>query len=282
MAVSQRKADVVYSRSNSSILSASKLSTPLSEAIIPSDLFDGLDKFFSTDNSPVQNPNSTTVVFLTFLSSYFQVASETTTGVMATSYLQALLVLPLLLFQANWFNPDLLPSPDYPATGLPTAFYASADLAKSGVRASIPRWSAILYAVTCVMAYFWCVGGMCIAMSVQTPPTTPFEMIDFASRVVSTPKKHSLSDLLAQTSIGKADLVREKLEEKALFVRYVGFSGDNDEVGHGSGNDGVGNGGGKDKARKDCESAIRNRPGKVGFLLKNTEAGRLNRDDYYE
>lgn len=189
MTISKPTSDVVYSRSNASILSSSNLALPLSDQVIaPSDLFSALDKFFSTDTSStfgLPNPNTTNVSFLMFLCSYFITAGETLTGVEATAYLQSILAMPLLLFQANWLNPNLVAAPDHPAKGLPPALYVSANLAKSAVRAFIPRWTVIVYTVVSVSTYFWCIGGMCFALFVQGPPTTSFELIDFASRVVS-------------------------------------------------------------------------------------------------
>jgi hypothetical protein len=46
-------------------------------------------------------------------------------------------------------------------------------------------------------------------------------MIDFASRIVANCGNNSLSKVLSETWNGNFDVVREKLESKALFLRDV-------------------------------------------------------------
>ena len=47
--------------------------------------------------------------------------------------------------------------------------------------------------------------------------------VDFASRVVSNKENATFAKTLASTSVGDTDVVREKLEDKALFVRDLPF-----------------------------------------------------------
>ena len=224
MAISRRTSDVVYSRANSSILSITGSSAPSPETIQPADLFVAFEDYFdlgTSSNSGPLDTNTTTAALMLFLSSYFVTASETPSGVLATSYLRSLLALPLLLFQASWFNLNLKSSPDQPATGLPSELYVSADLARFGTRAYIPPWTVILYIIISLSAYIWAVGGLVFSALVQWPPASPFELIDFVSRVITKSSNNSLATTLAEIADTKTDELREKLEDKTIFVGPV-------------------------------------------------------------
>lgn len=217
MAVSQRTSNIVYA-TNSSILTGTDLSEPVPIILDPTDLFHVFDQIFGSSSSSSANWNLTTGSLLLYLTTYLDVASDTPTGVQATTYLRTLLATPLLLFQQTWFNPNLRPSPDQPASGLDSMFYVTADLARSAPRAFIPRWTAIFYTNVTLLVFLWCFGGMCIVFFIQRPPITPFELIDFMSKVVSNRENLSTAKLLAATSNGSADAIRDVLEDKRLFV----------------------------------------------------------------
>lgn len=222
MAISERTSNIVYS-TNSSILTGTDLSEPVPTTLNPKDLFLAFNLIFETSPNGIANLNLTTDSLLLYLNSYLDVAGKTPTGVQATGYLRALLAIPLLLFQQTWFNPSLQPSPDEPVSGLDKAFYVTADLAHSAPRAFIPRWTVIFYTLVNLSVFLWCVGGMCVTLFIQRPPITPFELIDFASKVVSNRENQSMSTMLANISNGDEDITRKTLEDKGLFVGDVGI-----------------------------------------------------------
>ena len=104
---------------------------------------------------------------------------------------------------------------------------------------------------------------MYISLFVQTPSTTPFPVIDFASRVVSNGEDASFAKILASTSVGDTDVVREKLEDKVLFVRDLPFVNDEEVKKSRS-------------ASNDCKYRI------IGFTMDQNEGIKLNRKHLYK
>lgn len=123
------------------------------------------------------------------------------------TYLQALLVEPLLLFQSTGLTDDGLP----------------ADFSKNTVREVIPKWTVILCIICSVTIYFWCMRAMFFGLSVQSPSTTNFGLIDFAAKAAWNKGDNPLARLLNEFSVGRNDLVREKLEDKVRFLGDVRF-----------------------------------------------------------
>lgn len=236
VAYSRRTSDIVYDRYNSSvILSATNLSTPSAERITASDLFDGLEVMFGFDIShgsqALDISSSNSELLMTLAATFsalsqmpYPQASGISVGGQAYTYFVAILTMPVLLFQPTWVNPYYNITPLEPEAGLPPDLYISVDLSKQIVRAIIPKWTVIVYLIVSLAVYFWCIGGMFLSSFIQTPPSTPFELIDFSSRVVSNHDETSLSQLLAETWSGNSDTIREKLEGSGLYLRNVGFS----------------------------------------------------------
>lgn len=141
-------------------------------------------------------------------------------GGQAYIWFVGILTMPILLFQPNWLNPQLLNStPTAIENSLPPDLYISVDLSTQTVRAIIPQWTVFLYLIVTLAAYFWCVGGMLLALFVQTPPSTPFQLVDFASRVVANDNDTSVSHLLGETWGGTSGIIRQKLEGTSLYLR---------------------------------------------------------------
>jgi hypothetical protein len=220
---------------NSSILSVTNLTTPSVQNIAPTDLFSGLESVLGGDISTSTselNPDSANSGLVDLLAADFAdltnvphqdgaLGSATLPSADAYPLFWAILTLPPLLFQANWLNP-------YPVATSQLE-PVSVDILDAMIRAVIPQWTFILYLIASLAVYFWCVGGMCFALHVQGAPSTPFEVIDFASRIASNRGNNSLSKLLEETCDGNTNTIREKLEDKNLFLRNVGSSENGEE-----------------------------------------------------
>lgn len=229
MAISQRTADVVYSRTNSSILSTMNVSAPTTEIIAPSDFFLSFEAIFGVDNSnPASSENtnlfSANTILITVLQETFSITSKTPSEPELLSAFRGLLATPLLLFQPTWLNPNFNVSTDAFETALPPELYVDVDLSQSFKRLTIPKWTWIVYTVISLSIYVWCVAGMVVSLFVITPPTTAFEAIDFASRIVSNNEDNSFVKSLTELSIGSEDMTRRILQDKAVFVREVPLS----------------------------------------------------------
>jgi hypothetical protein len=233
IAYSRRTSDIVYDRYNSSvILSATNFSTPSPQNITASDLFDGLEMvFFGFDisqPSQVADIATSNGLLLTRLASTIASSSQipyapgVSLGGQAYTYFVGILTMTVLLFQPNWLNPfDLGIPPTAVAPDLPPDLYISVDLSTQTIRAIIPKWSVIVYLIVSLAVYFWCVGGMFLALSVQTPPTSPFQLIDFSSRVVANDDETSVSHLLSETWSGSSGAIRQNLASTRLYLRKM-------------------------------------------------------------
>lgn len=210
--ISKVTSDAVYSRDNATIISVTNSSRPVPVSISPSDLLIALNTIFP--NSDSNDLSQSVLNYVLDWLMVFWAESDEFTG---RQYLRSLLAQPLLLFQptVGWIS---VPE----NANLQYSVYT--ELAKTTTRAIIPRWTTILYTIVYGFAWFWCIGAMCVALSIQAPPTSAFELIDFSSRIISNQIDKTLANLLGELSIGETDLVREKLEDKALFVRDVGVT----------------------------------------------------------
>ena len=213
MAMTAITSEVVYSRSNSTILAVGNLTQASPVSIAPADLFFVLQQVFS------QN-----IYFLQLVADLLNNFSQAVNGYLAVPYLRAILTLPLLLFQpAGRLNPTIpAPSPYHPLGGLPQDLYASAELSKMNIRGWIPVSTFVPYLIFSLGMYFWCISWLLYTANIPAPPTTPFVLIDFASRVVANGFGFgSLARLLTGTTRGNVQDVREKLADKRVFLGEV-------------------------------------------------------------
>jgi hypothetical protein len=212
MVFSEVTSDVIYSRANATIISVANLSLPVPITIAPSDLFTALNTIFpNSDSGDIKG------AALDYFLDWTMVFWAESDGFTGRQYLRSLLTQPLLLFQptSGWVSV---------AANANLEYSVYTELSQSTTRAIIPRWTAILYAVVYVFVWCGCIGALCIALFIQGPATTAFDLIDFSSRIISNQSDKTLARLLSELSAGDAGLIREKLEDKALFVRDVGVS----------------------------------------------------------
>jgi hypothetical protein len=222
MAVSLRTSDTVFARSSRTILSVTNISPPTNANISLTDLFAALELVFGPDvsdnSSLLQDPFNCDQVVLNAYWFQFVVAFQNSDENIGLSPMRGMLALPVLLFQLNWMNPFFIVTPDQLEAGLPSELYVSVDLTRQVSRAVIPRWTIIVYSAMSLSMYIWCLVGMCAALGVIVPPTSAFEILDFACRVGAKPG-NTLAELLAELDIRSDSKIREKLQNTALFVR---------------------------------------------------------------
>ena len=229
MAISHCTADVVYSRTNRSFLSTTNVSAPTTQIIAPSDFFLAFETIFGFDSSYPEtqydiDPFSANDVLIDAINVEFSRSSHDPSGAVALSLFRGLLATPLLLFQPTYLNPNLNLSSEAPPKGLPPELYVTVALSQSFQWLTIPKWTWIVYVTISGSIYLWCAGGIAGALFIKTPPKTPFEVIDFASRVVSNDEEHGFADMREELSIGKEGTTRRKLQDKAILVTRDGLS----------------------------------------------------------
>jgi hypothetical protein len=203
------------------------MSSPSTETIPPIDLFAGLEIILG--NEPSTNAASSSEILIGILATTFKQQNQTIgPDYEPNSVFEAILFMPLLMFQATWVNPYNTMSLDQIGTNLPDENHVSIDLAQSFSRVVIPHWVAAVYTVMSISVYLWCLGGMFAALFILTPPTTQFEQIDFASRLVVNKNDNAFVETLAQLSVGTKDETRKRLQDKGLTIRDIrtGIQGD--------------------------------------------------------
>ena len=212
MSVEQRTVTTVYSRSNDSILYVTNMSESLIEQIEPLDLLSAFDFILANATALDVDGENLYASFFRYLWSWFNLDNEEMDDVQATVRLQSLLAQCLLMYQVGAVS----------GIDIPPSFHVSADFARESQRAIIPKWTVILYTIISGSIYLFAIGSMFIAMFVQGPSTTPFDSLDFASRVVSNPDT-TLRNLMSELSNGDIDRDRQRLEDKGLFIGDVKF-----------------------------------------------------------
>jgi hypothetical protein len=229
------------------------LSQPVPQTITPAGLRSAYTLFFGNDigTGTIVNTSSTFAEYILMVAYQF---SDQTPKVSYHTSLSALLAIPLIVFQQNGENPK------WNGTLLPPEYHVQIDLSNNYVLAVIPKWTVLLYTITSIVIVLWCAAGMFVAMLVQSPPTSSFDLVDFTSRVLASRGDSSLSNTLATLSNGNNGAIRRTLQNQALLVRDVRL--DSDEAGQGTGAD--------------------TQIGKIGFVFKGNGTARLSGGRLYE
>jgi hypothetical protein len=227
--VSYRTSDVTYSLENNSIISVSNLSEPTVERISPNVLYIGLEAILGLPNSnpvsPIEyDPGGAQASLLALLWNTFNGREESSIGGDGGAIIdvfRALLALPIILFEVNGNNRDFATNPDQLAAGLPSELYVTVDLTKSSTRPIIPLWTAIVYTTIAMLLYIWSMGCLFSTLFIVSPPSSPFEAVDFASRVVAKKKNNELEKKMEKLSLGYPGDIRRELQKTVIFAREV-------------------------------------------------------------
>jgi hypothetical protein len=135
-------------------------------------------------------------------------------------YLRALMTFPLLYFQETWGSPT---SPQYNDTavvqGLLPDMYIWVEFSESQTRVVIPDWTIILYIVMLLGVYIWCVGCLVLSLFIRGPPTTPHEVLDFATMVSGCRAVDATAiEVLGRVGPASSKAYRKALANETLFV----------------------------------------------------------------
>lgn len=211
MAMTTRISDVVYSRINHTILSVMNLRQSATVSIAPAGLYNVLAAVFEHDSALIEDINSWLIN-----------DALIPNGDKAQPWLRTFLTLPLILFQPAAMNPHVSPSPYHPSSGLPENLYATAQLAKMNVRGWIPPFTLVIYVIMSLSLYGWCVACLIYTTRIQTPRSTPFVLVDFASRVIANGYGDGcLIKELTEVTVGDSEAVRERLQNKRIFLGEI-------------------------------------------------------------
>lgn len=228
MALKDARADTFYYRTNTSAFQLNNLSedNPDHQFAI-SDYLNLLTRIFHTDINPATNrPNPDYAT--TQLLSYAQAAGLG--GVLdPNEVLASWLITPFVLFQANsylqwWvkYNGSVGPVP----AGLPQELYTTVDLTRTIARGVISPWTVFIFLVLACFIYFTCVACIIWSMTIQAPPTTHFQLVEFAARVVSKGQSNtSWATVLSKTANGDKGYLRSKLVDKNVYLGDVSTVG---------------------------------------------------------
>jgi len=138
------------------------------------------------------------------------------------------LVTPFVMFQANsdletWLT---VTNTSVEPVGLPQELYTTADLTQTVPRGVIAPWTVFIFLALASFIYFSCLACLSWSMTIQCPPTTHFQLVEFAARIVSKGQSStSWATVLSKTSNGKKAYLRSELVDKEVYlgdVRKVG------------------------------------------------------------
>jgi hypothetical protein len=222
-------------------------STP--QSLVSSELLASFDFLFGNDSNEIETPqeafssNSTA----DFGAAISFIAQQCTSNQIPLNC-GIILALPLLVFQPN----------SHYVSGTSTTPNSLVQLLTTFALPSIPNRSILVYLIVSTLIFFWCVGGLVLALFVDTPATSNFDCIDFAARIIANQSDGSFMQPLLTLTDGRDTAIREALEDKVLFVRDVGVQ----EVDGGH---------------------VREGPhvGKIGFTMNGGESHRLLRGASY-
>jgi hypothetical protein len=190
-----------------------------------------------------------------YLNSYVQI-NDNAASLSVLNNFRALITLPLLWLQPNGisFNVSSTFSKSL-VTGLPPSMTVTAIFAEGKTYLSIAPWTAIVYiAVSCV---FLCIvaGVLFVTMSIQSPKTSPFAILDFSSRALAGGTSHrSVSRRLMEVStFDSNDEIKNQFESTRVVLRGLPVKEGGEEV--------------KDEV--------------IGFTMDHTQGTRLRRGAQY-
>jgi hypothetical protein len=129
----------------------------------------------------------------------------------------------ILLFNPNSINAyKNIPSINSTAQGLPPDLYTKESYVEPVGRVIIERWTVVVYIVSALSIYLWCIGVLVWGMRIQTPPTSRFPLLDFSSRALSRGfSADSVAIILADLTSGDDEVIRKRLWNKVLFLGDV-------------------------------------------------------------
>jgi len=216
---SLRTADVYYnaSEANGAITSVRNLSPPTLRTLSPSDLLASYTFFFDNDSSVAEptgfgnNPFSSDA----HLENSYAISWTGTFCALGTLPMHCgfLFALPLLVFQ------PMSPSLDTSNFSTPNQ---TIELAQSFAVPIIPIWAVLVYLIVSSLILVWSVGGLALALFVDSPAISNFDLLDFAARINANRSDGSFAEPLASLSSGHDSAHREALEDKEIFLRDVG------------------------------------------------------------
>jgi hypothetical protein len=262
MQVTRHTFDAEYSRTNQTILSVTNVRPPAAnQTISPEGIYTALGQVFGVNGGIRDHDNSTTATLIEAIWS----SVENTNGQASNTYqtlLQAMITTPILLFNPNGINADLVQTPvNSTQPGLPADLYTTATYVEPIGRVTIEQWTVVVYIVIALSMYIFCIGLLAWGMRIQRPPASRFPLVDFTARTLSKGfTADSLATLLVDLTGGQDEEIRKRLWSKVLYL------GDVDQL----------------AMAHDGTSEIQKEVGKIGFSLVKSDVSPLKAGEVYE
>jgi hypothetical protein len=191
--ISNRTVDTAYNINNLTIFDLFHYSTPNLLSISPTDLLQGLNRFYY-DPPLGSNATSSTLGAINMINVLLRIFLNNGKGgaIDANLWLGQMLAYPLILFQNNAPTVTALVSPasDSPAPNpdLPPSLHVSLDTVNLQYRIIIPIYSALIYAIlagsTCLLCLVVMGWALCCVPG-GLPNISSFPLVDFAARVAA-------------------------------------------------------------------------------------------------
>jgi hypothetical protein len=173
-------------------------------------------------SSNLTDPNYTTNQMM-----LYGYKSGTGAAVSPDEILASWLVTPFLLYQPNGnMNGFVKNATTQERVGLPPDLYTTMDFAQTIERGVLSPWTVFVFLVLACFIYFSCLACLLWSMTIQGPPTTHFQLVEFAARIVSKgASTTSWATVLSKTSNGDLSYLRSKLVDKNVYLGDVSMVG---------------------------------------------------------
>jgi hypothetical protein len=104
--------------------------------------------------------------------------------------------------------------------------YTTVDFVQTIERGILSPWTVFVFLILACFIYFSCLACLLWAMTIQGPPTTHFQLVEFAARIVSKGQSPtSWATVLSKTSNGDISYLRSKLVDKNVYLGDVSAVG---------------------------------------------------------
>ena len=217
IAISDRKADVLYSHSNGSLLTISGVSKAAPRLVQPDDIFKVFEKFFTM---PTNDSLSTAEDLVSW--TWMNVNGYLTKGDLdrAQTFLRALLTFPHIWFQDNGNPNTTVPTPlNTTDSESPSNLTVKVTFVQPQNLVIIAKWTAVLFILVGSCTYIWCFAWLCWGLSLVGPEIDSFPLMAFGSKLsAGRMQDMSLAKDLAPLA-GTADV--RTINGKRIYLRVT-------------------------------------------------------------
>jgi hypothetical protein len=216
IAISDRKADVLYSHSNGSLLTISRVSKAAPRLVQPDDIFKVFEKFFTvpTNGSLITAED---LVSWTWMNVNGYLTESDLDG--AQTFLRALLTFPHIWFQGNGNPNTTVTNTPRNTTDSKSNLNVSVRFVQAQNLVIVATWTAVFFVLVGSSIYIWCFAWLCWGLSLVGPETDSFPLVAFGSKLsAGRTQDMSLAKDLAPLA-GTADV--RTINGKRIYLRVI-------------------------------------------------------------